>query len=139
ADEDVPLDILSTIYQMGFRLSSLFGGALGLIIAARIGWPQTYVMFGASILIIGFAGLFAPDADTKNASAIAASDDELAQLYRPGELLPKVRNWGLLAVGLLWAWAIGTVGVFMVRSMTALPEDRPNPTEFTATYGPVIV
>jgi PAT family beta-lactamase induction signal transducer AmpG len=50
-----------------------------------------------------------------------------------------VRTWGLLAVGLLWAWAIGTVLVFMIRSMTAVPENRPNPTEFTTTYGPLIV
>jgi PAT family beta-lactamase induction signal transducer AmpG len=50
-----------------------------------------------------------------------------------------VRTWGLLAVGLLWAWALGTLIVFMVRSMTQLPENRPDPTEFTATYGPLIV
>ena len=39
ADEKATLDILSTVYQMGYRFSSLVGGALGLIIAARIGWP----------------------------------------------------------------------------------------------------
>ena len=46
ADDEATIDILSTVYQMGFRLSSLVGGALGLIIAARIGWPQTYVLLG---------------------------------------------------------------------------------------------
>jgi PAT family beta-lactamase induction signal transducer AmpG len=61
------------------------------------------------------------------------------KLYEPGELLPKVRTWGLLAVGTLWALAIGTVLVFMIRSLTAMPDDRPNPTEFTATYGPLII
>ncbi|WP_129793733.1 MFS transporter [Sphingosinicella sp. CPCC 101087] len=137
ADEEATIDILSTVYQMGFRLSSLVGGALGLIIAARIGWPQTYVMLGMILLAIGIVGLFAPDAG-KFRTIIAAGDD-IDELYQPGELLPNIRKWGLLAVGLLWAWAIGTVLVFMVRSMTALPEDRPNPTEFTATYGPLIV
>ncbi|MBX3562197.1 MAG: MFS transporter [Sphingomonas sp.] len=137
ADEEATIDILSTVYQMGFRLSSLVGGALGLIIAARIGWPQTYVLLGLMLLAIGVAGLFAPDTD--KASAVIASGDEIDELYQPGELLPRVRTWGLLAVGLLWTLAIGTVLVFMVRSMTALPEDRPNPTEFTATYGPLII
>lgn len=137
ADDEATIDILSTVYQMGFRLSSLVGGALGLIIAARIGWPQTYVMLGLILLAIGVAGLFAPDTD--KASAVIASGDEIDELYQPGELLPGVRKWGLLAVGLLWTWAIGTVLVFMVRSMTSLPENRPNPTEFTATYGPLIV
>jgi MFS transporter, PAT family, beta-lactamase induction signal transducer AmpG len=137
ADEEATIDILSTVYQMGFRLSSLVGGALGLIIAARIGWPQTYMIMGAILLAIGIAGLFAPDAVARR--AIGANDAERAELAEPGQLVPRVRNWALLAVGLLWAWALGTVIVFMVRSMTALPDDRPDPTEFTTTYGPLIV
>lgn len=137
ADEEATIDILSTVYQMGFRLSSLVGGALGLIIAARIGWPQTYMIMGGILLAIGIAGLFAPDAEAKR--ALGASEEELAELREPGQLQPRIRNWGLLAVGLLWAWALGTVIVFMVRSMTALPENRPDPTLFTATYGPLIV
>lgn len=137
ADDEATIDILSTVYQMGFRLSSLVGGALGLIIAARIGWPQTYVLLGLMLLAIGVAGLFAPDPE--KTGAIIASGEEIDKLYQPGELLPEVRTRGLLAVGLLWSLAVGTVLVFMIRSMTALPENRPNPTEFTATYGPLII
>ena len=139
ADEDASIDILSTITQMGFRLASLVGGALGLIIAERIGWPQTYVIMGIIMLAIGVAGLFAPDAEAGSATSVAASKDELEQLYDKGELKPKIRNWALLAVALLWGWALVTVGIFMVRSMTAEPELRPDPTLFTATYGPLIV
>ena len=139
ADEEATIDILSTVYQMGFRLAALVGGALGLIVAARIGWPLTYVMMGGIMLAIGFAGLFAPDADVDKAASLARNEAQTAELYVPGEIEPKVRNWALLAVGLLWGWAIGTVGLFMVRSMTAIPEDRPDPTLFTATYGPLIV
>ncbi len=137
ADEEATLDILSTIYQMGFRLSSLVGGALGLIIAARIGWPQTYLMMGAILLAIGIAGLFAPDAEASD--SIAAHEQALADLRAAGELKPRYRTMGLAAVGLLWGWAIFTVGSFMIRSLTALPENRPDPTEFTATYGPLVV
>ncbi len=137
ADDEATIDILSTIYQMGFRLSSLVGGALGLIIAARIGWPQTYMIMGGILLLIGVAGLFAPDAQATR--ALGASEEELAELRQPGQLKPAIRNWALMAVGLLWAWALGTVIVFMIRSMTALPENRPDPTEFTTTYGPLIV
>jgi PAT family beta-lactamase induction signal transducer AmpG len=137
ADEEATIDILSTVYQMGFRLSSLVGGALALIIADDIGWPQTYMVMGAILLAIGIAGLFAPDAEAKG--SVMATEADRAALYVPGELAPRIRNWALLAVGLLWAWAIGIVVVFMVRSMTSLPEDRPDPTLFTATYGPLIV
>ena len=63
ADEVATIDILSTVYQMGYRLSSLVGGALGLIIAARIGWPETYMMMGGILLFVGAVGLFAPNAE----------------------------------------------------------------------------
>ena len=65
ADEVATIDILSTVYQMGFRLSSLVGGALGLIIAARIGWPETYMMMGGILLAVGAVGLFAPNAEDR--------------------------------------------------------------------------
>ena len=139
ADEEATIDILSTVTQMGFRLAALVGGALGLIIAARIGWPETYLIMGGIMLAIGVAGLFAPDADVDKALATSQHAAKTAELYKVGEIAPKQRNLALAGVGILWTWAIGTVLVFMIRSMTALPENRPNPTEFTATYGPLII
>lgn len=141
ADEVATIDILSTITQMGFRLASLVGGAIGLIMADRYGWPFVYVMFGGFMLAIGIAGLFAPDAHvTEDRVANAAANRvEVAELYAVGEVTPRVRNRALLAVGLLWAWAIGTVVVFMVRSMTESPETRPDVSAFTTNYGPLIV
>lgn len=141
ADEVATIDILSTITQMGFRLAALVGGAIGLIMAERNGWPFVYVMFGGFMLAIGIAGLFAPDAhvtEDRVANA-AANHDQVAELYNVGEVTEKVRGRALLGVGLLWAWAIGTVVVFMVRSMTESPETRPDVTIFTTTYGPLIV
>ena len=137
ADERATIDILSTVYQMGYRLSSLVGGALGLIIAARIGWPQTYMMMGGILLFVGFVGLWAP-----NASGVAEEnhgDEQVRALRMAGELSPHIRNRALALVGLLWAGAIGIVLAFMIMSMTYAPEDRPNPTEFTVNVGPWII
>ena len=141
ADEVATIDILSTITQMGFRLASLVGGAIGLIMADRYGWPFVYVMFGGFMLAIGIAGLFAPDAHVSGdrAANAATNRDEVAELYAAGEVSPRIRGRALLAVGVLWAWAIGTVVVFMVRSMTESPETRPDVALFTTTYGPLIV
>lgn len=141
ADEVATIDILSTITQMGFRLASLVGGAIGLIMADRYGWPFVYVMFGGFMLAIGIAALFAPDAEVSGdrAANAATNRDEVAELYAVGEVSPRIRNRALLAVGVLWAWAIGTVVVFMVRSMTESPETRPDVALFTTTYGPLIV
>ncbi len=164
ADEKATLDILSTIYQMGFRLASLVGGALGLIIAARIGWPETYMLMGAIILAIGFAGMFAPDSDSA-ASMIGADEDEFVELYEAGEVRADVRQRYLWMVVALWGWALTILGIFMVRAlggfvpmmgtldlglfvfdpnwllgMFPLNESgRPDPTEFTRNMGPLII
>ena len=136
ADEKATLDILSTVYQMGFRLSSLMGGALALIIAERIGWPQTYVLMGALILAVGAVGFFAPDSQRTDA---AESDEQVRALRHAGQLVPRIRYRALAIVGVLWAGAIAVLLNFMIRSLTALPEDRPDPTDFTLNWGPWII
>jgi PAT family beta-lactamase induction signal transducer AmpG len=139
ADEKAPLDILSTVYQMGYRLSSLVGGALALIIAGRIGWPQTYLVLGVILLAIGAAALFAPNADTDRADTAGESDLQVRALRDAGGIVPSVRYKALALVGLLWAGTIALVLNFMIQSLTAAPDARPDPTEFTSTWGPWII
>ena len=38
ADEETPVDLLSSVYQVGYRLAAILGGAGALIMAARAGW-----------------------------------------------------------------------------------------------------
>ncbi|WP_375291612.1 MFS transporter [Qipengyuania sp.] len=139
ADEKATLDILSTVYQMGFRLSSLMGGALALIIAERIGWPQTYVLMGGLLLAVGAAGFFAPDSDQSAIADTAESDEQVRALRHAGQLSPKVRYRALAIVGVLWAGAIAVLLNFMIQSMTAAPENRPDPTDFTLNWGPWVI
>lgn len=165
ADEEATLDILSTIYQMGYRLASLFGGALGLVIAARIGWPETYMLFGAAILAVGFVGLWAPDGDSYAMGATGPSEEEFDEFYATGEVRADVRQRYLWLVIALWGWALTILGIFMVRAlggfvpmmgtldlglfaidlnwmlgMFPLNESgRPDPTEFTAKMGPFVI
>ena len=136
ADEVATIDILSTVYQMGYRLSSLVGGALSLIIAAMIGWPETYMLMGLLLLISALVGLFAPNSKVNIHSE---HDDEVRAMRRAGELTPKVRGRALLSVAFLWSGSIGIVLAFMVMSMVYSPENRPNPTQFTMKFGPWII
>ena len=138
ADEEATIDILSSIYQMGYRIAALVGGALALILADDIGWPQVYALMGGLLLLVGFAGLWAPDVRRTEAEDSLA-ENELAELRTTGQIAPNVRNWALIAVGVLWGWALLTVGIFMVRSLTATPELRPDSTAFIATFGPLII
>ncbi|MEE4339703.1 AmpG family muropeptide MFS transporter [Erythrobacter sp.] len=139
ADEKATLDILSTVYQLGYRLAALVGGAFGLIIAARIGWPETYALMGAILLAIGSVGLFAPDTPSGKGEVDEEADEQLLALRKTGELRPEIRARALGVVALLWAGAIAVVLTFMIMSLAFPPEERPNPTEFTLNFGPWII
>lgn len=138
ADEKATIDILSTVYQMGYRIAALVGGALALFMAERLGWPAVYASMGGILLVVGFLGLFAPDAE-RSEQAVADERADLATLREPGQLEPKVRAWALGAVALLWGWALITVLIFMVRSLNSDPELRPDSTAFVSQMGPLIV
>jgi len=136
ADEEATIDILSTVYQMGYRIAALVGGAFALFLAARTSWPTVYLTMGGILLVVGFAGLFAPDAQED----VSETDgDDAHGLREAGQLRPKTRMLALLAVGGLWAWALITVGVFMVRSLASNPDARPDSVAFISTFGPLVV
>lgn len=138
ADDVATIDILSTVYQMGYRIAALVGGALALFMAERTDWPTVYAIMGAIMAVIGIASLFAPDAG-EDVQHIGPEEDELAELRQPGEIDPHLRKWALFLIGLLWAWALATVGVFMVRSLGSDPELRPDSVAFISTRGPLVV
>ena len=138
ADEVATIDMLSTVYQLGYRSAVLVGGALALFLAEGLGWPAVYTIMGVLMLAIGFASLFAPDGQ-QTAATIAADAETLLELRAPGELEPRVRAIALSVVGVLWIWALVTVGVFMVRSLGSDPGMRPDSVAFVAKQGPLIV
>ncbi|WP_336986225.1 AmpG family muropeptide MFS transporter [Altererythrobacter aquiaggeris] len=138
ADEVATIDILSTVYQMGYRIAALVGGALALFMAERMGWPAVYMTMGGILLVVGLLGLFAPDAQ-QTAATVEADADSLAELRDAGQIEPRVRAYALGAVALLWGWALITVLVFMVRSLGSDPESRPDSVAFVSTQGPLVV
>ncbi len=138
ADEVATIDILSTVFQMGYRIAALVGGALALFMAERMGWPAVFASMGGILLFVGLLGLFAPDAE-RSAAALESERVNLGTLRQSGQIVPKVRAWALGAVAVLWGWALVTVLTFMIRSLTATPDTRPDSTAFVAQMGPLIV
>jgi PAT family beta-lactamase induction signal transducer AmpG len=131
ADEVTPVEILSAIYQLGYRLATLFGGALALVLAARIDWPGVYLTMGIAFFVISAITFFAPDTPRTSASA-----EDAATLYRVPQ---NYRNAAMAVILLAWAWALYTVIQFMALSLTASPEARPDSTAFIKFQGPIIV
>jgi PAT family beta-lactamase induction signal transducer AmpG len=135
ADAKAPVEILSSIYQFGYRIAALIGGALALVLSERVSWPVVYGIMGGFMALTIIATLMAPDTPR------SAEEEEQSALRRTGAVDPKYRAVGLAIVGAGWAWAIWTVAAFMVRVLNASPND-PNPPvvgDFTRTQGPLIV
>ena len=135
ADERAPVEILSAIYQFGYRIAALIGGALALVLSERVSWPTVYAIMGGFMALTVIATLLAPDTPRE------AVEREQSALRRTGAIEPKLRALGLAIVAIGWIWAIWTVAAFMIRVVTASPND-PNPAsvgDFTRTMGPLIV
>lgn len=135
ADEAAPVELLSAIYQFGYRIASIVGGALALFLAARMEWASVYgLMAGVMALVLVVVTLQAPDTPRPPRSAMHAA------LAQPGELLPAARAIALTIVGLSWLWAIATILHFMHSVFAPSPGGAPpSTTDFTKANGPLIV
>src|SRR5215210_6610735 len=70
ADEKAPVEILSSIYQFGYRIAALIGGALALILSERVSWPMVYAIMGLFMALTIIATFFATDTPpTENEAA----------------------------------------------------------------------
>ena len=131
ADERATLGILSSIYQLGYRIATLIGGALALVLADAITWPMVYAVMGALMAALLVATVFAPD-----------TPRPVIERAVGGAVGPSTRDkrTGLIIVGLCWGWAIITIGAFMVRVLNVAPgETPPSVGDFTRLTGPWII
>jgi PAT family beta-lactamase induction signal transducer AmpG len=134
ADERATIEILSSIYQMGFRIAALVGGAGALILAARMSWQSVYAVMGGLMALTIIATLLAPDTPAP-AGHDEAPLEPFAVPDRP------TRAVGLIVVGLGWIWAIATLAAFMIKVLNGPGADGKavSAGDFTAKVGPWIV
>jgi MFS transporter, PAT family, beta-lactamase induction signal transducer AmpG len=134
ADDQTPVELLSAIYQFGYRIASIVGGALALVMAARMSWSLVYLMMGGLIALMVLIALQAPDTPRPDTDVLHK------ELEEPGALEPRARAAALAVVGVSWAWAIFTIGHFMISMLTTAPgEKQPSVADFTKHYGPWII
>ena len=134
ADERTTVELLSAIYQFGYRIASIVGGAIALVLAARMPWPAVYLIPAGLMIVMMLVALQAPDTERPDAEVL---HKELAE---PGALEPKARAAALTIVGVCWALAIFALGRFMVSMLTTAPgAKQPSVADFTKEYGPWII
>ena len=126
ADEKTTIDLLSAVYQLGYRSSVILGGAGALIIAARIGWNDTFVALSV-LMALAVSGVF------------IAGDSNIAERERGvGDAPPaRWRNLALTPVILGWAWSFAALFGFMAYALRAPGEA--NARAFTLETGPFII
>jgi PAT family beta-lactamase induction signal transducer AmpG len=134
-DEQTSLELLTALYQFGYRTASIVGGALALMLAARMAWPQVYalmaVVMGAMVLVTWRA----PDTERAITGRLHA---ELGQV---GQLAPRARAGLLVVVLASWTWAVSRIASFMVAMLAPVAPGgkAPSVAEFTRAQGPWIV
>jgi MFS transporter, PAT family, beta-lactamase induction signal transducer AmpG len=134
ADQQTPVELLSAIYQFGYRIASIVGGALALVLAARMSWSLVYLLMGGLIALMALIALQAPDTPRPDTGVLHK------ELEEPGALAPMPRSIALAIVGISWAWAIFTIAQFMTSMLTTAPgEKQPSVADFTKHYGPWII
>jgi PAT family beta-lactamase induction signal transducer AmpG len=134
ADDASPVELLSAIYQLGYRTASIVGGAGALYMAARMSWPTVYLVMAMLMGVMLAITLTAPDTARPPRAVVEV-------LAEPGEINPAVRLVALLIVGVAWAWAIVTIVMFMIGMLAERPPGvkAPSVGDFLKFYGPVIV
>jgi len=134
ADEKTPVELLSAIYQFGYRIASIVGGALALVLAARMSWPAVFLLMAGLVVLVLLFTLTAPDTDRPDVAEMEAA------LGHAGAVDGRLRAAALAIVGLGWAWALFSIGHFMVSVFNAPPGTKPpSATDFMKHIGPWII
>ena len=114
ADESTPVELLSAIYQFGYRIASIIGGAFALFLAARMPWPTVFLLMAAVFAALIVVTLLAPDTPRPAARVPGTREDDAG-------ISPRARLLALAVVCLSWTWAVASIALFMVRMLTFDP------------------
>lgn len=129
ADDATPVDLLSAVYQLGYRIAAFVGGAGALFLAEALPWNIVFGIGGVIMLLATVGALAAPEPVIRR---------EDVQSVTPASLTsPHLRAAVVFAVITAWAWAGIVLVAFMVDAVTAATP--PDAKAFTGTYGPIIV
>lgn len=120
SDEDI--DLMSALYQFGYRFSALLTGAVALVVAEFVGWQATYAFIGLAMLAAMTGALIAPEPDQTAKDAKAGDHDARPTFARAIPEQNKRIAVGVIAVG--WIVSLLMIGTFVVTSLTSAGGSR---------------
>jgi PAT family beta-lactamase induction signal transducer AmpG len=135
ADERTPVELLSAVYQFGYRTASIVGGAFALLLAARIPWGSVYFVMAGLVVALMIIAITAPDTQRPPRNLVEQG------LEQAGEISAQVRFAALAIVAVCWLWAIISLASFMIAMLAAQQAGTkaPSVADFTTNVGPWII
>jgi len=133
ARDDTHLDILSTVEQFGYRIASLMGGFVALIVADNIGWKLTFFS-GTALMGLTIIGvLIARPSQTEEQHR-----ETSANALRQGEhLSSRQRLGGTILIIIGWAIGFYMIADFMHGALT--DPDNHSARSFIRYQGPWVI
>lgn len=128
SDEDK--DIMSALYQFGYRLSGFITGFVALLLAARFGWTSVYIIIAAMMGLAALGTLVAPEPDES-----INRDENRPSFF--GSLPKHIRQNSTLLISFGWLVAGGLILWFMTQALVL--ETNPSARNFVRNQGPIIV
>ena len=117
AESEEDKDLMSALYQFGYKFGGFISGFVALILAARIGWVGVYVMIAVFMALCVIGSLLAPEPKATE-TAEDGSYDHIS--FQPSLPADKVQI-GVGIVAMSWLIAFALIGNFLL-SFVSDPE-----------------
>jgi MFS transporter, PAT family, beta-lactamase induction signal transducer AmpG len=128
SDEDK--DLMSALYQFGYKSAGFISGFIALLVAARAGWTATFLMVAFVLALSMIGSIIAPEP----ASSKTPNADRLSFL---SSLPRRVSTPAVTVVAIGWLIGFAMILVFVMQSLfSATP---PSGGTFVRSEGPWIV
>ncbi len=133
AETEEDKDLMSAVYQLGYRMAALFTGMFALILADHMPWSSIYLIIALGMVAASAGTLVAPEPDhSQDQAGGRDARPTFASKLSTGTVRASV---GVVMAG--WAVAIAIIAVFFVQSLTQTPP--PSTSVFTRVQAPIIV
>lgn len=123
-------DLMSALYQFGYKSGGFISGFVALLIAARYGWIVSYIMMSAFMALCVLGSLLAPEPEQSGQA------DHTRHSFLPS-LPARVAAPAVALVSLSWAIGFVLIGHFIISFFTA--QTSPSGSVFVRDQGPWIV
>ncbi|MEM8617302.1 MAG: MFS transporter, partial [Pseudomonadota bacterium] len=133
AESDEDKDLMSALYQFGYKFGGFISGFVALILAARIGWEGVYIMIALFMGLCILGSLLAPEPKATE----AADDGSYTQLSFQPSLPHRLVRIGVACVAVSWLIAFAMIGGFLIDFV--ISNDSAGARNFVRNQGWMIV